>query len=62
MDGDQPSASRLISAVCTAFSIIWISHIVFTKHVIPDGTALAGLTAFGTAHYAANKAAAVFQK
>ncbi len=51
----EPSASRLMSAVCSVASIFWISIVVHHSFNIPDVATLGGLTAFSTAHYVANK-------
>lgn len=61
-DGDQASSSRIMSAVCTLASIFWVTNIVAHTHALPDVATLGGLTAFSTAHYAANKLAGMVGK
>jgi hypothetical protein len=61
-DGDQASSSRIMSAVCSLASIGWITHIVLHSHALPDVATLGGVTAFSTAHYAANKIAGMVGK
>jgi len=54
-DNGTPSSSRIVSAVCALASIVWISHVVYHTHALPDAVATAGVTAFSTSHYVANK-------
>ena len=61
-DNDIPSSSRIISAVCALASIVWISHVVYHTHALPDAVSTAGVTAFSTSHYVANKVSAIFEK
>ena len=51
----DPSTGRILSAVCTVAAIVWVSLLWKHSHVMPDVGTLGGLTAFMTAHYAANK-------
>jgi hypothetical protein len=61
-DGGSPSSSRIVSAVCALASIVWISHVVYHTHALPDAVSTAGVTAFSTSHYLANKVTGIFDK
>jgi hypothetical protein len=61
-DNGVPSSSRIVSAVCALSSIVWISHVVWHTHALPDAVSTAGVTAFSTSHYVANKVAGIFDK
>jgi uncharacterized membrane protein YbhN (UPF0104 family) len=49
------SSARLLTALCTLASLVWISYIVYHTCALPDAVTLGGTTAFSVAHYAANK-------
>jgi hypothetical protein len=61
-DNGTPSSSRLLtllhSTVATGVLIFYVAK----THLIPDGTVLAGLGAFTTAHYLVNRATTAFGK
>lgn len=52
-DNGNPSWSRTGSFIALAASIVWVSHVVFVYHQIPD---LTGVTFFVTALYGVNVA------
>ena len=45
------SSARLLSAICTICSLLWISVVVGQTGHLPDATVLGGLSAFNTSHY-----------
>ena len=50
-ENGTPSSARLLSAVCTICSLMWISVVVGKTGNLPDATILGGLSAFNTSHY-----------
>jgi hypothetical protein len=61
-DAGLPSASRILSGLCTATSCFAIVYYVVHKLELPDPLVSGGLAAFGTSHYAANLARNMFGK
>jgi len=55
-DGDQPSFSRIATGMIVAFSLGWVTHLVWHNHTLPDTMTMAGLTAFMVSPYALNAA------
>ena len=55
-DNGQPSSSRLLTLVHSIVGCGTLIYVVAKTHLMPDGTTLAGLGAFTTAHYAVNRA------
>jgi dolichyl-phosphate-mannose--protein O-mannosyl transferase len=61
-DGDQPSSSRVMSAICSIAVIAWGTHVVAHTHAMPDALALGAATAFAVSHYTAGKVTGIFTK
>jgi hypothetical protein len=58
-DGDTPSFSRVATGFVVAFSLGWVSHIVWRTHALPDFT---GLALFVGTLYGLNRVTAAFGK
>lgn len=57
-DGNQPSFSRVATALIVAFSCGWVSHIVWHNHSLPD---FAGLALFVGTLYGLNRASTLME-
>lgn len=55
-EGDQGSASRVLTAITVSVSCGCLIHVVMHTHAIPDALTMGGLAAFATAPYALNQA------
>jgi hypothetical protein len=58
-DGGQPSFSRVATGMSVAFSLGWVTHLVWHNHALPD---FLGLCAFIGTLYGINAAKGAFQK
>ena len=58
-DGGQPSFSRLASGFVVAFSLGWVTHLVWHNHALPD---FAGLALFIGTLYGLNRVTTAFGK
>ena len=58
-DGDQPSFSRVATGFVVAFSLGWVSNIVWKTHALPD---FAGLALFVGTLYGLNRVTTAFGK
>jgi hypothetical protein len=54
-DGDQPSFSRVASAILLIFAVGWVSSIVWHTHKLPDPGELMALGGFMTLFYITNR-------
>jgi hypothetical protein len=61
-DNGNPSSSRLLTVPHSLVACGCLIYVVIKTHGFPDGTVLAGLGAFATAHYAINRATTAFGK
>lgn len=59
-DGGIPSSSRLLTLFHSATAVGVLIFYTVKTHLLPDGTTLAGLGAFSTAHYLVNRATTAF--
>ena len=55
-DNGTPSSSRLLTLLHSLVGCGALIYVIAKTHLLPDGTTLAGLGAFTTAHYAVNRA------
>lgn len=55
-DNGTPSSSRLLTLLHSLVGCSALIYVLAKTHMMPDGTTLAGLGAFTTAHYAVNRA------
>jgi hypothetical protein len=55
-DNGTPSSSRLLTLLHSLVGCGVLIYVIVKTHLLPDGTTLAGLGAFSTAHYAVNRA------
>ena len=55
-DNGSPSSSRLLTLLHSLVACGSLIYVLVKTHLLPDGTTLAGLGAFSTAHYAVNRA------
>lgn len=61
-DNGSPSSSRVLTAVHSSIACAALAFVVLKTRALPDGTVLAGLGAFATAHYAVNRASNAWGK
>lgn len=61
-DNGSPSSSRLLTIPHSLAAIGVLIYATVKSHAVPDGTALAGLGAFATCHYAVNKISSIWKK
>jgi len=61
-DNGTPSSSRLLTLLHSLVACGGLIYVLAKTHSMPDGTTLAGLGAFSTAHYAVNRATTAWGK
>lgn len=58
-DGDQPSFSRVASALLLVFALGWVTSVICHTHKLPDASELLALGGFMTIFYVANRGTTV---
>lgn len=61
-DNGNPSSSRLLGAFSTIAAVFCLLFVTIKNHVVPGADVTGGLAAFGTAHYAVNRATSAWGK